>query len=551
MVLLAGCSADVAAPAGLEPAREPTVLEAVVLDPACVGRAPQRTPVRRLTRFEYNNSVRDLLGDTTQPAKALPSEEVGNGFGNDAVAQSVSSLLAEQYATVAEGIALRATETPAALTRLNACTTNVPRTSEPSCARTIIDRLAAGAYRRPLVAGEADALLGLFNAARTKSTFAASIATMIEAVLQSPDFLYRIELGQPDQQKPGRLRPTGPEMATRLSYLFWGTQPDTTLQAAARAGELTTDAGVLSHARRMLNDPKARPIVRFFFDNLLPIASLSQLERDRAMYPSFTPAIGALLREETQQFLEYEIFSGSGTWPGALTAPYTFMNEALARFYGVSNVRGEAFQKVNLDPQKRRGLLTQGGVMAGSTPSNHTNPVLRGSFVVQKLMCRYIPLPTDPALLAQIKPPDPYSGKTARDRFSAHSKNPVCAGCHQGMDPVGLTFENFDAVGLFRTQENGVTIDASGALPGVEGAVKNALELVPKIAAHEDTQACFALHWLNYAYGRTLDDRDPLDGCTTSAINQSFKASGFNVRQLLLDLTQTPAFLYLPAPEER
>jgi hypothetical protein len=346
---------------------------------------------------------------------------------------------------------------------------------------------------------------------------------------------------------PGRVRPSGDEMATRLSYLFWATLPDPQLQAAARSGELSTNAGVLAQAKRLLDDPQARSIVRFFFDNLLPIATLPQLPRDPAVYPTYSSAIGSLLRDETQRFLEYEIFEGPGTWPGALTAPYTFMNGTLAQFYGVSGVSGEPFQKVALDPSQRLGFLTQGGVMAGSTPSNHTNPVLRGSFIAQKLMCRPLALPSDPAILAKIKPPDPYTGKTARERFSAHSRDAVCASCHQFMDPIGLTFENYDAVGLYRTQENGVTIDASGALPGSPGTVANAVELVQKIAASEETQQCFALHWLEFAYGRTLSAADAADECTIQAIDASFKANGYDVRKLLLDLTQTEAFLFLPA----
>ena len=450
---------------------------------------PGPAPLRRLTRFEYNNSVRDLLGDTTQPARAFPSDEIGNGFGNDADAQSVSSLLVEQYGTVAESVAARATETPAALAKLDGCAMTLTAASEAACARTILNKLGTRAYRRALAADESEALAALYTAARPDGSFAVALATGIEAILQAPDFLYRVELGAADGGAAPRRKPTGHEMATRLSYLFWGTLPDEKLRTAAEAGELSSASGVSTHAKRMLDDPRARVIVRFFFDNLLPIASLAQLERDPKLYPSYTSAIGALMREETHTFLEYEIWEGSGTWPGALTAPYTFVNDALAKYYGMPSVNAATFQKVALDPTQRLGLLTQGGMQAGTTHSNNTNPVVRGSFVAQKLMCRPLALPTDPAILAQVKPPDPYSGKTARDRYGAHSKNPVCAACHQFMDPIGLTFENFDAVGLYRTTENGETIDATGALPGTPGMVKNAVELARALAASDETSA--------------------------------------------------------------
>ena len=508
-----------------------------------------RSPLRRLTRFEYNNTVRDLVGDTSSPAKAFPSEEIGNGFGNDADAQNVSGLLAEQFSTVAQAIAERATAAEV-IAKLDACATNLVADREEACARTIVTKLATRAYRRPLVSGEADALVGLYTAARTKAPFAVSLSTAIEALLQTPDFLYRVELGAPDAAKPERLRPSGPEMATRLAYLFWGSPPDAVLDAAAASGELLTNAGVRKQAERLLADPKARPVIRFFFDNLLPISSLSQLERDAMLYPTFNASIGGYLREETQRLLEYEIFEGSGTWPGALTAPYTFMNAPLAAFYGMSGVTGMDFTKVPVDTTRRLGVLTQAGVMAGSTPSNQTNPVLRGSFVAQKLMCRPLALPTDPNILAKVKPPDPYSGKTARDRYGAHSKDPVCVACHQFMDPIGLTFENYDAVGAYRTQENGVTIDASGSLPGTDTQVPNAVELARLIAASEDTQNCFALQWINYAYGRTLGDDQPADACLKEQVARTFRESGENVRQLLLNLTQTDAFLYLPSHAE-
>ncbi|WP_438020476.1 DUF1592 domain-containing protein [Sorangium sp. So ce315] len=507
---------------------------------------PGRAPLRRLTRFEYNRTVRDLLGDTTEPALSLPSEEVGNGFGNDADRLSVSSLLAEQLGTVAEGVARRATDTREALARLAPCASDVKAENEAACARTIIERLAPLAYRRPLAAGEADELLDLYTVGRTDATFAVGIATVIEALLQSPDFLYRVEWGTPDPARPELRRPTGDEMATRLSYLLWGTMPDDELRRAAQAGELSTKEGVRAHAERMLEDPRSRTTIRFFFDNLLPISSLADLERNAETFPNFSRAIGALMREETQRLLEHEVFEGEGTWPAILTAPYTFLNGPLAEFYGVPGVTGDEFRKVELDTTQRLGILTHAGMMAGTTHSNTTNPVVRGSFVLQKLMCVTIPLPTGD-ILEKVKPPDPYSGKTARERFSQHSEDPTCAGCHQFMDPVGFAFENYDAVGLYRATENDVVIDPSGFVPGELGEVSGPIELAQKLAESDDVQRCFSKRWAEYAYGLTLRAED---ACTGQAVRDAFEASGYNVKQLIIDLTQTDAFLYLAPGQE-
>jgi hypothetical protein len=330
-------------------------------------------------------------------------------------------------------------------------------------------------------------------------------------------------------------------MAVRLSYFLWGTMPDEALRAAARSGELLTADGVRTQATRMLGDARAKRMVRFFFENLLPISGLSDLERDKTLYPAYTPAIGALMQEETQRLLEFEVFEGSGTWSGALTAPHTFVNAALAGFYKIGGVTGAAFQKVPVEAGKRLGFLTHASVMSGTTHSNHTNPVVRGSFVAQKLLCLKIPLP--PASVAdKVKPPDPYSGKTARERYTKHQEDPVCKSCHAVMDPIGFALENFDAIGLWRSQENGVTIDASGGVPGVAGTVNGAAELATKLAGAAEVQSCLATHWVQFAYGRSEGG----DECLQATVNAAFQKANFDIRQLLLALTQTDDFLYLP-----
>ncbi|MGH1342253.1 MAG: DUF1592 domain-containing protein [Nannocystales bacterium] len=513
--------------------------------PACLEEHDGGTTLRRLTRFEYNNTVRDLLQTDSFPANGFPSEELANGFGNDASAQSVSSLLAEQYNVAAEALALEATATTEAFALIAPCSADLDpedAAATDACARRFIEGFGARAYRRPLEEDEVDTLAAFEQTLRADADFTTSAAGIVEVLLQSPDFLYRVERGFTDAQ--GRLRPTSHEMASRLSYFLWGTMPDDTLREAANADALVSGAQVLAHAERMLADPRARTVVRFFFDNALPISGLAYLERDPERYPSYDAQVGAAMREEVQTFLAYEIFEGSGTWDAALTAPYTFVNETLANFYGIDGVSGDGFVRVEHDPTQRRGLLTQAGMLAGTIHSNETNPVTRGAFITRALMCTEIPIPTGD-VAEEVTPPDPDSGSTARERFSKHSEDTACAGCHAFMDPLGLTFENFDAVGLWRDDENGVAIDASGALPGF-GEVAGPLELIEGIAASDATHACFVTHWSNFAYGRTADDAD---ACTQQRLIDQFEASGHDVQQLLIDLTQTDDFLYM-APSE-
>jgi hypothetical protein len=540
-----------------------TVIPAECADQAAIQ--PGHAPLRRLTKFEYNLTAFDLFGaltvadvpllsETVGPASDFPSELKGNGFANDALQQPVSTQLAKDYTAAAEKIAAAVTATPAAidaLTPLAPCASTVTTETEAACGRTIIEAFVPKAYRRPLVAGEADGYVTLFDSVRTANGFASGVAAVIEAVLQSPDFLYRVEVGAPDTANPALKRPTGAEMASRLSYFLLGSKPDDALMAAAASGELSTNAGVLAQAQRLVGSPRAREIVRYFFRNLLPYYSETQgITRSTTLFPAFNATIGSLMRRETDTFLDKEVFDGPGTWTGILTAPYTYVNSTLATYYGIPNVSGDDFQKVATDPARRLGLLTQGALMVGTTVTDITNPVRRGGFIINELMCRELELPTDPAILEQVKPPDPYSAPTGRERYTLHKQDPVCAGCHAQLDPLGFSFENYDAVGLYRETENDVIIDASGEVPDMpNGTASGPIELIQKLAANEEVQNCFASKWLDFAYGQKLHRTEPADQCTREQLGAAFRASGFNVKQLLVDLTQTDGFLYLGSQE--
>lgn len=502
-----------------------------------------RSPIRRLTRFEYNKTVEALLDDTTSPGNSLPPELVGNGFGNDADEQPISSFLAEQYGIIAGQAATRALDNASFMTKHAPCYSTVNEGTEESCSRTFIESFVTSAYRRPLLSTEVDELVQLQKDVQAISDYKTSLSTVIEAVLQSPDFLYRVELGDPATEADGRLRLTGHEMASRLSFFFWGAPPDEQLIAAAESGQLNTNEQVLVQAMRLLDDMKARPVILNFFSKFLPIEGLTDLARDGEEFPSFSPKIGSLMRKETEAFLQYEIFDGPGDWKSILTASYTFVNEDLAKFYGIEGVTGTDFVKANVDPSHRMGLLTHGSILTGTTVTNYTNPVRRGAYLLRDVMC--LKLPSPPEGLS-VSPPEPSSGLTGRERFTAHSQEALCRECHSVMDPPGFAFENFNAVGLWRDQENGVTIDASGTIEALPEPFTGPLDLIRIVAEDAQTHACFAQKWFTYAVGRQLDLQD---SCLLEKLATDFAASGYNVKDLLLQITQTDAFIYLPAQE--
>lgn len=515
------------------------------VDVTCTDQATYvgRAPIRRLTRFEFNKTVEALLGDTTSPGNSLPPELVGNGFGNDADEQPISSFLAEQYGIIAGQVATRALASAEFKARYIPCYDNVNEGNEAACSRSFIESFATAAYRRPLLSSEADELAQLQQEIQAMSDYETSLSTVIEVILQSPDFLYRVEMGDTETAADGRLRVTGYEMANRLSFFFWGAPPDDELLEAAAAGELSTNAQVLSQATRLLDDPKSRAVIREFFSKFLPIEGLTDLARDAEQFPNFSPKIGSLMRKETETFLEHEIFEGPGDWKSVLTAPYTFVNEELAEFYGIEGVTGTEFVQVDVDATERLGLLTQGSILTGTAVTNYTNPVRRGAFLLRDMMCLTLPNPPDGL---SVSPPEPSSGRTGRERFSAHSQDTLCIECHSVMDPPGFAFENFDAVGLWRNQENGVTIDASGEIEALPVPFNGPIELIRIVAEEAQTHACFAEKWFTYALGRGLDKTD---ACLIEKLGTEFSSSGHNIKELLLQITQTDAFLYLPAQE--
>lgn len=545
----------VAAGCGSSPAPHPGSDSAT-----CTPVLPGPSPLRRLTHLEYDNSLRDLVGDDSRPSSGFPPDDRASIFANDASAQTVTRLLAEGYLHAAEDVAGRAVTH---LGDLLPCAGEIAAASsdpdrESACAQAFIDSVGERAFRRPLDDDDRADLLDAFTRGRAESgapdgDFVAGIESLLEVLLQSPEYLYRVELGRQDGMHPAASRApqaAGPtsnavaltpwELASRLSYLFWETMPDGPLFAAAASGQLETADQVESQAERLLADPRARVTFAHFFEQFLELDQLDLLEKDPSIYSTFEPALRDAFRAETLAFVDSVMWNGDGRLFTLFTAPYTFVNGKLAAFYGMPTVDGSTFRRVDVDVSRRGGLLTQGSFLAIHAKFDQTSPVTRGKFVRERLFCTSPPPP--PANLA-IHAPDLDPRLTTRQRFEQHATDPFCASCHHLMDPIGLGLENFDGAGAWRDTESGQPVDSSGQLEGtdIDGTFHGARELEERLATSSQVERCAMMQWFHFAAGRS---DTPDDACTLDELAGAFHRSGGDLRALLLSLTQTDAFLY-------
>jgi Protein of unknown function (DUF1592)/Protein of unknown function (DUF1588)/Protein of unknown function (DUF1587)/Protein of unknown function (DUF1595)/Protein of unknown function (DUF1585) len=511
---------------------------------ACTTREAFASPLRRLTRGEYNNTVRDLLGDRTAPADRFPPDEVSGGFSNNAAVLGVSPLLAEKYQEAAEALAAAAVKD---LPALVGC--DFSGAAEQACARQFVQRFGRRAYRRPLAAADTDRLMALYQAGRAGGSFAEGIEVVLRAVLQAPAFLYRIEgrPGAPGRAGSSPLAPLdGYEVATRLSYFLWGTMPDDALLTAAERNALATADQIEAAARRMLADPRARPVAAEFHRQWLGLTALDRLAKDARAYPEFDDELRAGMRAETAAFVEAAYFGSERTLATLLASDRGFVTPALARLYGVPPPAGAqptAVQPVALPRDQRAGLLTQAGFLAVHALPDQSSPVNRGKLVREQILCQPMP-PQPPGLM--VTPPEVDPRKPTRERFAQHAADPQCATCHQLMDPIGFGFERYDGLGRFRTTDGGRAVDDSGEVTAADGSgfrFQGARELGEQLAASAVVEQCLATQWYRFAFGRL---EGPGDQCSLRELQAAF-AGARDLGELLVALTRTEAFRHRPA----
>jgi len=510
-----------------------------VVDPNAAGPMP----MLRLANREYDNTVRDLLGDTSQPATQFPSDRD----------QTFAFRRAGDVATQDATILRTAAETLAAAAApklvqgmLLPCD---PTAGEAACAQQFITTFGQRAFRRPVAAAEATRLTALYTTGRTTLMldFKGAIGLLIEAILQSPQFLYHWEEvpTDPSIHEGAVIRLDGYQIASRLSYFLWGSMPDDALLAAAAAGQLDTVAGVQTQARRLLTDPKAEDTVSSFFADWLALDGLAARTKDPAVYPGYTPAVEQAMLDETSAFVKNVTFSGDGRLATLLGAPYSYIDGTLAPLYGAT-AAGAGVQKTSLNPAQRAGFMTQGAFLALTGNADGSNPVRRGKAVFTLLECNQLPPPP-----ANVPPPAPASaGGTTRQRFEIHDQNACAKGCHTSMDPIGFGFENYDGVGQYRTMDNGLPVDATGmiTLDGTSQTFNDAVGLMGLLAKSPEVRTCFAGTWARYALARA---DTAADAASLQATAGAFASDTAGLQDLMVAAATMRSFRYRsPSPGE-
>ncbi|HYM13693.1 MAG TPA: DUF1592 domain-containing protein [Bryobacterales bacterium] len=528
------------------PAEPASLAHAAAKTPA----KPVEEPMRRLTHSQYNNTVRDLLGDQTLPASQFPVEDFVNGFKDQAEAQSVSPLLAEAYSTAAEKLARNAFRSGDP-NHLIPC--RPASAADAACRAKFVREFGRKAFRRPLSEREQKRYEALFaGEAKRAGQFLAGAQVVAEAMLQAPEFLFRPEHG-----------PAGPwaqyETASRLSYFLWDTMPDAELFRSAAAGELGTREQIETQARRMLRDPKAHEALNEFVAEWLRFDRVIGTVRDRRQYGAFTPELAEAMTEETRRLIGDAVWNDKN-FMDIYTGDYGFLNSDLAALYGFPRPPEEfGLVKFPGGPDghaRRAGILGEATFLTLTSKPDETSPTARGLFVREQLLCQKIPSPP-PGTNMNLAPADESKPQTTKERLEAHRSQQICASCHRLLDPIGFGLEKYDAIGRRREKQTIVfvpgheerkkkptkvelALDDNGEVAGIANShFSTPEELGAILAANQQCQECVVKQLFRYAFGRQEMDADR---AAIETAYQKFRDSQFKFKELMIALVASPEF---------
>jgi len=482
--------------------------------------------IHRLNSTEYDNTIRDLLGDDSKPSAAFPPDDGADSFTNIADALTISPLLFEAYESAAERLATGASSNPSIVTCEDTQST-------ADCVEAVMSRFLPRAFRRPVTSAEIARYVQIaLNVTAVGGSRTDGLQGAIQAVLLSPNFLFRIE----SDPKPGDTTPhlvNDYELASRLSYFLWSSMPDDVLFQYAKAGTLSHPDVFDRQLNRMLEDPKAQTLIDTFATPWL-LHAFDDASPDASIYPEWSDELRADMRGETRAFLGSFLFQDQ-SFADILDARFTYMNARLATHYGIAGPSSTKLQRVTLQPGSHRGgLLTQASVLTMTSVSTRTSPVRRGEWVLAELLCAPPPPPPPgvPPLEATI------SVGTMRQRMDAHRKNPICATCHTQMDPIGFALEHYDGIGQWRDTDQGLPIDASGQLPGglpIDGE----MQLAAAIKSDPRFSRCATRKMFTFALGRVVQG---FDEARLLDLTNRFGSGNYRLRALITDIVHTDAF---------
>jgi cytochrome c551/c552 len=420
--------------------------------------------------------------------------------------------------------------------KIFSCRPATPRDEEP-CATEIISRLARQAFRRPINTEDLEGLMGHYQTGRKEGDFETGIRTALQGILAKPEFIFRFE-HVPANVRPGETYQLSDlQIASRLSYFLWSSAPDEQLLTVASQGKLKDPAVLQQQVRRMLADPRSETLATSFAAQWLRLGSLQEANPESGLFPNYTRNLGNSMRREVELLFD-SIVREDRSIKDLLTAEYTFVDEVLAKHYGIPNVLGTRFQRVALTDPNRFGLIGKGGILTMTALANRTSPVARGKYVLEVLIGS--PPPNPPANVPPLKEAgDNEKVLSVRERMIQHRDNSACRACHQIMDPIGMALENFDAVGLWRTRDGGIVIDPSGTMyegSPLEGpvGVRNA------VLKHSDAYLLnFTQNLLAYGLGRVLDHRDMP---TVRAIAREAARNNDRFSSFVMGVVRSPLF---------
>jgi Protein of unknown function (DUF1592)/Protein of unknown function (DUF1588)/Protein of unknown function (DUF1595)/Protein of unknown function (DUF1585) len=524
------------------PASSPTPPASAPPPPPVATTPFQPAPVqaRVLLSGQYKNAVNDLLGQAAANAVTPLEDTLLNG--SSAVGSSTLSLsrtAIERYEKNALDAAKAALADKAFRAKLVPCTAT--GATDDACMSTVVSSFGARAFRRALTADELSTWKAVAkSAASSYSSFDKGVEFAIAGMLQSPQFLYITEQGEPDAQRGGMLRYTSTEMASRLSFFLLGTTPPDALLASAAKGELASADGVRAQAKALLDMPQARTALNTWFAEWLSLSDLATAGKDNTLYPAYDAALAASMKEESLQLFNAVATDAKRSFLDIFDANFSFVDPALAKHYGITAPSASGFARVDWPAgSPRLGMLTQAAFLSVMAHPVDTSPTLRGKLIRERMLCQPIGAPP-PDVITSLTPAPGAPPKTVRERLQQHAIEPRCQGCHSQMDPIGLGFEQFDAVGRFRTTENNMTVDASGSLDKA-GSFKDAHGLAALLKADARVPLCITRSVFRHAAAHVEQaGEEP----SLQAVEKAARTQGFNMRALLVELVASDAFRY-------